>query len=87
MFRMKLNPSSIESHNYIKIKESDIIIVGTSIWIGNISSVAQRVFERLEGTYSEGNKENGQYPIYSAPNGASCGAPNGATFSSGLTTP
>ena len=47
-----------------KIKESDILIVGTPIWIGNISSVAQRVFERLEGTYSEGNKENGQYPLY-----------------------
>lgn len=47
-----------------KIKKSDILIVGTPIWIGNISSVAQRVFERLEGTYSEGNKENGQYPLY-----------------------
>ncbi len=53
-----------------KIKESDIIIVGTPIWIGNISSVAQRVFERLEGTYSEGNKENGQYPLYNKVGGA-----------------
>src|SRR6056297_2240248 len=32
-----------------KIKKSDILIIGTPIWIGNISSVAQRVFERLEG--------------------------------------
>lgn len=53
-----------------KIKESDIIIVGTPIWIGNISSVAQRVFERLEGTYSEGNNENGQYPLYNKVGGA-----------------
>jgi len=53
-----------------KIKESDIIIVGTPIWIGNISSVAQRVFERLEGTYSEGNEENGQYPLYNKVGGA-----------------
>ncbi len=47
-----------------KIKEADILIVGTPIWIGNISSIAQRVFERLEGTYSEGNEKNGQYPLY-----------------------
>lgn len=53
-----------------KIMESDIIIVGTPIWIGNISSVAQRLFERLEGTYSEGNEENGQYPLYNKVGGA-----------------
>jgi len=47
-----------------KIKESDILIIATPIWIGNISSLAQRVFERLEGTYSEANEENGQYPLY-----------------------
>ncbi|MFO7873735.1 MAG: flavodoxin family protein [Bacteroidales bacterium] len=53
-----------------KIKESDIIIVATPIWIGNISSVAQRLFERLEGTYSEGDEENGQYPLYNKVGGA-----------------
>jgi len=47
-----------------KIKSADIIIVATPIWIGNISSLAQRVFERLEGTYSEGDKKTGQYPLY-----------------------
>ena len=47
-----------------KIKDADIIIVATPIWIGNISSLAQRVFERLEGTYSEGDPDNGQYPLY-----------------------
>ncbi|MFO8077924.1 MAG: flavodoxin family protein [Thermoplasmatota archaeon] len=53
-----------------KIKETDILIVATPIWIGNISSIAQRVFERLEGTYSEGNEENGQYPLYNKVGGA-----------------
>lgn len=53
-----------------KIKAADILIVATPIWIGNISSVAQRVFERLEGTYSEGNEENGQYPLYNKVGGA-----------------
>lgn len=53
-----------------KIKESDIIIVGTPIWIGNISSVAQRLFERLEGTYSEAYEKNGQYPLYNKVGGA-----------------
>lgn len=47
-----------------KIKAADVLIVATPIWIGNISSVAQRVFERLEGTYAEGNSKNGQYPLY-----------------------
>ncbi|MBD3235745.1 MAG: flavodoxin family protein [Candidatus Eisenbacteria bacterium] len=47
-----------------KVKAADILIVATPIWIGNISSVAQRVFERLEGTYSEGDPETGQYPLY-----------------------
>lgn len=47
-----------------KIKQADILVVATPIWIGNISSVTQRLFERLEGTYSEGNEENGQYPLY-----------------------
>jgi len=53
-----------------KIKEADILIVATPIWIGNISSIAQRVFERLEGTYSEGDPDNGQYPLYNKVGGA-----------------
>ncbi len=57
-------------HILKEIKKADILIVATPIWIGNISSVAQRVFERLEGTYSEGNKTNGQYPLYNKVGGA-----------------
>jgi multimeric flavodoxin WrbA len=53
-----------------KIKAADILIVATPIWIGNISSIAQRVFERLEGTYSEGDSSNGQYPLYNKVGGA-----------------
>ncbi|MFO7677381.1 MAG: flavodoxin family protein [Thermoplasmatota archaeon] len=53
-----------------KIKSADILIVATPIWIGNISSIAQRVFERLEGTYSEGDPTNGQYPLYNKVGGA-----------------
>ena len=53
-----------------KIKAADILIVATPIWIGNISSIAQRVFERLEGTYSEGDQKNGQYPLYNKVGGA-----------------
>lgn len=64
-----------------EIKESDIIIVATPIWIGNISSLAQRVFERLEGTYSEGDPDNGQYPLYNKVGGAVItGTEDGAHF-------
>jgi len=64
-----------------KIKGSDIIIVATPIWIGNISSLAQRVFERLEGTYSEADPDNGQYPLYNKVGGAVItGTEDGAHF-------
>ncbi|MBD3178898.1 MAG: hypothetical protein GF417_04465, partial [Candidatus Latescibacteria bacterium] len=64
-----------------KIKGADIIIVATPIWIGNISSLAQRVFERLEGTYSEGDPGNGQYPLYNKVGGAVItGTEDGAHF-------
>ncbi|MEX1014768.1 MAG: flavodoxin family protein [Candidatus Paceibacterota bacterium] len=53
-----------------KIKNANILIIATPIWLGHISSIAQRVFERLEGTYSEGNEENGQYPLYNKVGGA-----------------
>ncbi|HMA75709.1 MAG TPA: flavodoxin family protein [Candidatus Krumholzibacteriaceae bacterium] len=64
-----------------RIKDADIIIVATPIWIGNISSLAQRVFERLEGTYSEGDPDNGQYPLYNKVGGAVItGTEDGAHF-------
>lgn len=46
-----------------KIKVADILVIGTPIWFGHRSSVAQLVIERLDGTYQERN-EAGQYPLY-----------------------
>lgn len=46
-----------------KIKAANIFIMGTPIWFGVRSSVAQLVIERLDGTYSETNQV-GQYPMY-----------------------
>ncbi len=46
-----------------KIKSADILVIGTPIWFGHRSSVAQLVIERLDGTYQERN-EAGQYPLY-----------------------
>ncbi|MBP2146083.1 multimeric flavodoxin WrbA [Methanofollis sp. W23] len=47
-----------------KIKDCDILVIGSPIWFGVRSSVAQQVLERLDGTYAEGDPENGQYPLY-----------------------
>lgn len=47
-----------------KIKSCDILIIGTPIWFGVRSSVAQLVLERLDGTYSESDPETGQFPLY-----------------------
>jgi multimeric flavodoxin WrbA len=46
-----------------KVKAADILVIGTPIWFGVRSSVAQLVIERLDGTYMERN-EQGQYPLY-----------------------
>lgn len=46
-----------------RIKAADIIVIGTPIWFGHRSSVAQLVIERLDGTYNETN-DVGQYPLY-----------------------
>ncbi|MEZ5334553.1 MAG: flavodoxin family protein [Methanolobus sp.] len=46
-----------------KIKASDIIVIGSPIWMGVRSSVAQLVMERLDGTYSESDPETGQFPL------------------------
>ena len=46
-----------------KVKQADIIVIGTPIWFGVRSSVAQQVIERLDGTYAERN-EQGQFPLY-----------------------
>lgn len=47
-----------------KIKEADILVIGSPIWFGVRSSVAQLVIERLDGTYAEGDEQTGQYPLY-----------------------
>jgi multimeric flavodoxin WrbA len=47
-----------------KIKRADILIVGTPLWFGVRSSVAQMVMERLDGTYEEADPKTGQFPLY-----------------------
>ena len=47
-----------------KLKAADIVIIGTPIWFGVRSSVAQLIIERLDGTYTEGDPETGQFPLY-----------------------
>jgi len=49
---------------YEKIKACDIIIIGMPIWMGVRSSVASMVIERLDGSYSDGDPETGQFPLY-----------------------
>ncbi len=46
------------------IKAAHIIVVGTPIWFGRRSSVAQQVLERLDGTYDEADPDTGRYPLY-----------------------
>lgn len=47
-----------------KLATVDIVIIGTPIWFGVRSAVAQLVIERLDGTYSEGDPKTGQFPLY-----------------------
>ena len=47
-----------------KIKACDILIIGSPIWFGVRSSVAQLVLERLDGTYDEMDEVSGQFPLY-----------------------
>ncbi len=47
-----------------KIKSSDILIIGSPIWFGVRSSIAQLVLERLDGTYEEADPKTGQFPLY-----------------------
>lgn len=47
-----------------KIEKANIFIIGSPIWFGVRSSVAQRVIERLNGTYMEADHKTGQFPLY-----------------------
>lgn len=47
-----------------KLRHSDIIVIGTPIWLGERASVAQMVMERLDGSYLDADPRTGQYPLY-----------------------
>ena len=47
-----------------RIKACDILVMATPIWFGVRGSVCQRVIERLDGTYAQGDRVTGQYPLY-----------------------
>jgi multimeric flavodoxin WrbA len=48
---------------YKKVNEADVLIVGTPIWLGEKSSEAQKLIERLYAMSGETN-EKGQYVYY-----------------------
>ncbi len=48
----------------LRILEADILIFGTPIWLGHMSSLAQRVLERLDAFLGEAD-DNGRYPSFS----------------------
>lgn len=47
-----------------EIKDSDILIIGSPIWLGDKSSICKMVIERIDGSTSEQDEETGQYPLY-----------------------
>jgi multimeric flavodoxin WrbA len=47
-----------------RILNADILIFGTPIWLGHMSSLAQRVLERMDAFLGEAD-ENGRYPSFS----------------------
>lgn len=49
---------------YARVQQADILVIGTPIWFGVRSSVAQLVLERLDGSYGEGDPDTGQWPLY-----------------------
>ena len=49
---------------YEKLKAADIVIIGTPIWFGVRSAVAQLAIERLDGSYNDGDPVTGQFPLY-----------------------
>ncbi|MCH2546439.1 MAG: flavodoxin family protein [Alphaproteobacteria bacterium] len=46
-----------------KIVDSDVLLVGTPIWMGQPSSICKRVLERLDAFLGE-TDENGHFPSY-----------------------
>jgi multimeric flavodoxin WrbA len=47
-----------------RILDADILIFGTPIWLGHMSSLAQRVLERMDAFLGEADN-NGRYPSFS----------------------
>ena len=47
-----------------QVLATDILVIGTPIWLGHMSSICQRVIERLDDTYSAYDPVNGQFPLY-----------------------
>ncbi len=50
-----------------KIKQCNILIIGTPVWVGRLASTAQRVIERLDAIFHEEgftDEENEQYFTY-----------------------
>lgn len=46
-----------------KIMESEILVLGTPIWLGQPSSIAKRVLERMDAFLGEAD-DQGRYPSY-----------------------
>ncbi len=51
-------------HILERVLECDILVIAMPIWFGQRSSIAQRVMERLDGTYADADPETGQFPLY-----------------------
>jgi len=47
-----------------KVREADILVIGTPVWLGHMSSLCQRVIERLDDTFSAYDPVTGQFPLY-----------------------
>ena len=47
-----------------QILASDIVVVGTPIWLGQPSSICKRVLERMDAFLSETDDETGHMPSY-----------------------
>jgi multimeric flavodoxin WrbA len=56
-----------------RIKQCDILIIASPVWVGHLCSVAQRVIERLDALFHESelqDEESGQYVTYNKAGGA-----------------
>ena len=47
-----------------EIKDADILIIASPIWLGDKSAVCKMVIERIDGSTSEEDPSNGQPPLY-----------------------